>query len=398
MPTLLQISLSVSNHSVGGIAKSIGHCAIENGWNSYITYTDRILKTDCDSTLIKIGSNFDYFLHFLLTRFTDLHGLGSYFSTKKLIRKIEEINPDIIQIHNLHGYYLNYKLLFKYLNRVDIPVVWTFHDCWSFTGHCSHFVTVNCEKWKVNCNNCPLTRNYPKSFVDNSSYNYRLKKKIFTGNKNLHIITVSQWLADFVKESFLKAKDIRVIHNGIDINAFNYNMIKSKKTFTILGVSRIWNKNKGLYDLYKLRNLLDENYKIIIVGLTAEQVKDLPEGIEGITRTRDLNELMNLYKNANVLVNPTYADSFPTVNLEALACGTPVITYRTGGSPEAVDENTGIVVEQGNINGIIEAINTIRNTKDKYTPFLCRKRAEVLFDKDICFKKYIEFYKTLLNC
>jgi len=174
MPILLQISLSVTNRSVGGIAKQIGQKVIDKGWKSYITYTHQTELIESNSNLIKISSKADFYLHAILTRCFDLHGLGSYFSTRKLIRKIKDIKPDIIHLHNIHGYYLNYNVLFKYLNRKSIPVVWTLHDCWAFTGHCTHFVTANCYKWRTECNHCPLTREYPKSFIDNSKFNFRL--------------------------------------------------------------------------------------------------------------------------------------------------------------------------------------------------------------------------------
>ena len=397
MPTILQISLSVTNRSVGGIAKQIGQKAINNGWNSYITYTHQTELVECNSNLIKVSSKFDFYLHALLTRMFDLHGLGSIFSTYKLIHKIKDIKPDIIHLHNIHGYYLNYKILFKYLNNQPIPIVWTFHDCWPITGHCPHFISANCFKWKSECNHCPLTRSYPKSFIDNSNFNYRLKKKLFQINKNLHIVTVSHWLADIVKESFLKNNHIEVIHNGIDLNAFYPQDIEKDQRFTILGISSVWQKNKGLQDFYELRNKLDSGYRIILVGLTEEQLKKLPKGIDGFKRTSNTNDLNRLYSLANVFVNPTFADSFPTVNLESLACGVPVITYRTGGSPEAIDESTGVVVEQGDVDGLIKAIEKIKSDRELYTAENCRKRAESNFDKEKCFENYISLYEKIIN-
>lgn len=401
MPKLLQISLSVTNRSVGGIAKQIGQRAIANGWESYITYTHQTELSECDSRLIRVSSKFDFYLHALLTRCFDLHGLGSYFATKALVKQIKRIHPDVIQLHNLHGYYLNYKVLFDFLNqKTNVPVVWTFHDCWSFTGHCSHFVEANCEKWKTGCNSCQLTREYPKSYFDNSRYNYQKKKEAFSSNKNLHIVTVSQWLFDYVKQSFLGEKDVRVIHNGIDISKFKYkkkSKDRNKGKFIILGVSSVWNKSKGLYDFYELRKQLSDDYHIVLIGLTLEQIEKLPKGIEGHTRTSNVSELADYYTHADIFVNPTYADSFPTVNLEALACGIPVVTYRTGGSPEAVDEKTGIVVEQGDVEGLLNSIERIKESDNLYNGDLCRKRAEECFDKNNCYQQYINIYNELLN-
>jgi len=395
MPTLLQISLSVTNRSVGGIAKQIGQKAIEKGWISYITYTNQTELADCDSLLLKISSKTDFYLHALLTRCLDFHGIGSYFTTRKLIRKIKEIKPDIIHIHNIHGYYLNYIALFKYLNRISTPVVWTMHDCWPFTGHCTHFVSVNCNKWKTGCYKCPLTHEYPKAYFDNSKFNYKLKKKLFTSNKNLYIVPVSNWLADFVKESFLKNLTINIIHNGIDINLYHPKASKKDSIFTILGVSSSWQQNKGLFDFFELRKKLSSEYRIVLVGLTEAQINLLPDGIEGHRKTKSINELVNKYSLADVFVNLTYADSFPTVNLEALACGKPVITYLTGGSPEAIDISTGIVVKQGDLAGIIKAINKIKSHSKYYSAEHCRRRAEIYFDKDICFEKYITLYEQI---
>lgn len=398
MPTLFQISLSVTNRSVGGIAKHIGEKAIQKGWESFITYTHQTELAESNSKLIKISSKADFYLHALITRCFDSHGLGSYFSTLKLIREIEEIKPDIIHLHNIHGYYLNYDVLFNYLNSKPVPVVWTLHDCWAFTGHCTHFISANCFKWKTECNHCPLTREYPKSFIDNSRFNFQLKKKLFGANKNLHIVTVSNWLANFVNQSFLKNTLIDVIHNGIDLNVFHPQVkdIDDSK-FTILGVSSVWNKSKGLYDFYKLRRKLDIEYRIVLVGLTDKQIKELPDGIEGFTKTENVSELVEMYASADVFVNTTYADTFPTVNIEALACGKPVITYRTGGSPEAIDDSTGVVVEQGDVDSIIIAIEKIKSKGSVFYTKNCRRRAELYFDKDKCFDSYISLYDKILK-
>ena len=341
----------------------------------------------------------------LLSRLFDCHGLASRIATKRLVKQIKYISPDIIHLHNIHGYYINYKILFDYLNKVHIPIVWTMHDCWAFTGHCAHFVPVNCMRWKDReCDKCPLLKQYPKSYTDHSKFNLRLKQNVFAAHpKNIHIIAVSKWLQDFVRQSFLKDCNITTIYNGVDLQLFNMNVSITKplgidkNEKIILGVSSIWNNNKGLQDFKRLRYLLPPDVKIILIGLNPEQIRDLPKGILGIERTQNATELSNYYTIANVFVNPTYADSFPTVNLEAMACGTPVITYRTGGSPEAVTPETGIVVKQGNIDDLYDAINIVlRNGKDYYKQ-ACRKRVEEYFDKDKCFMQYIDLYNEILN-
>ena len=301
-----------------------------------------------------------------------------------------------MQLHNIHDHYLNYRLLFEYLNKTEIKVVWTMHDCWAFTGHCSHFITKGCERWKTDCFDCPLQREYPKTLFDRSKKNFTMKKNLFGANNNLTIIACSEWIANFVRQSFLKNKSIRVINNGVDLNVFknSASLCTNKKIFQVLAVSNVWNKDKGFDDILNLRKKLSSEYEMTIVGVTKQQLNSLPQGLVGIERTQNVQELVALYSKADVFINPTYADNFPTVNLEALACGTPVITYRTGGSPEAIDERTGVVVEQGDVNGLVEAI--YRMKEDPLSSADCRIRAEKCFDKDKCFEKYVELYEKLI--
>lgn len=392
---LLQIDSCLGVGSTGRITESIAQLAQSQGWTCYSIHGARYVKRPTCLDDFQSVSVFGEYLHFAESLFLDNHGLASRRATSRVIDHIKAIKPDIVHLHCVHGYYLNYKRLFEYLNETSIPVVWTFHDCWAFTGHCAHFVTAGCEKWKTGCYDCPLKRDYPSSWVDRSRRNYELKKSLFVANNNLHVIPASEWMAGFVRQSFLKDKDIRVIHNGVDINLFHPLPPVKSNRFRVLGVSGVWNKNKGLYDFFKLRQMLNkEQYEIVLVGLSKEQVSTLPEGISGVERASSAEALAVYYSSADVFVNPTYADTFPTVNLEALACGTPVVTYRTGGSPEAIDEQTGIVVEQGDVEGLAKAIQSI--DKAKYTD-ACRARAELLFDKDKCFAQYIELYNSLLT-
>ena len=395
MRTVLQLNVTANWGSTGKIAEAIGTIALESGWDSFIAYGRWFNPSR--SHLIKIGGRWEKYFHFAEQRIRDNEGLCSRGATKQFIRQIELIKPDVVQLHNIHDHYLNYQLLFEFLNQTDIKVVWTFHDCWAFTGHCFHFVTKDCMKWKTGCYECPMKRVIPKTLLDRSKKNYELKKQLFTENKNLTIVPCSDWMAGFVRQSFFKNKRIEVIKNGIDLRVFKpLNRNGGDDKFGILAVSSVWNEGKGLYDILELRELLSDVYSITIVGLTAEQVDNMPIGIIGIERTQNVNELVQLYSNADVLINPTYADTFPTVNLEALACGTPVITYRTGGSPEAIDESTGLVVEQGDIEGMAEAIKLICSRDRKQYTTACRKRAEEHFDKDKCFEHYLELYAGLI--
>lgn len=389
---LLQLNVTANWGSTGKIAEGIGLAAMVRGWESTIAY-GRMMNPS-QSQLIKVGSKIDPYLHYVRHRLLDQEGLGSKGATKKFIKEIDSLEPDIIHLHNIHDHWLNYPLLFDYFASIDTPIVWTFHDCWAFTGGCAHFENDNCFSWKQD----QCTGNCPKKHRK-AQLQFRLRKeKIGLIGSRLNIVCVSQWLADYANQSFLGGVGARtmVINNGIDINGV-FTPNGRNKDRMILGVSNVWPAYKGLDDFVQLRNLLPENIKICIVGLSQEQVKTLPAGINGITRTANVAELADLYKRATVFVNPTYNDSFPTVNLEALACGTPVITYRTGGSPEAVDSETGIVIDKGEIESLAGAIMKVIDNPDLLPASACRARAEAHFDKNIQFGKYIDLYDSLSN-
>jgi putative colanic acid biosynthesis glycosyltransferase len=405
MPTLLQISIEVNSGSVGKIAEQIGETVLEKGWSSYITYARN--NNPSKSEVIKIGNKLDLYEHGLETRIFDNHCFSSRSATKNLIKTIDQINPDIIHLHHLHGYFINIDILFKYLKKRTTAVIWTFHDCWSFTGHCAYFDFVGCEKWKTECHHCEQKNEYPKSLVfDRSRKNYRDKKRIFNSIDNLTIVPVSYWLAEKVKDSFLMDHACQVIQNGIDLNTFYiknsrhalnklYNL---ENKFVILGVASTWEKRKGLDEFIKLADLIDSKlYTIILVGLSNFQISKLPKTIIGIERTENIGQLADLYSTADVFLNPTFEDTFPTTNLEALACGTPVVTYRTGGSVESIDESTGIVVDKGDVNGLIIAIEKIKNKGKYFYENNCREHAIKNFDRKIKFKNYLDLYEKKLE-
>lgn len=398
MPKLLQINVCSNWGSTGKIAEQIGLCAQAHGWESYVAYGRA--SNPSQNKLIKVGSKLDVYEHYAENRIFDNDGLASRWSTKKLVKTIAELKPDIIHLHNIHDHFLNYRILFEFFNSINTPVVWTLHDCWNFTGGCAYFDSVDCMRWKSGCGQCPLRKN---KFVDRSQMHYQLRKNLF-GSKNLVLVPVSNWIGGFLSESFLKDKPVKVIHNGIDISRFkpfDNSRVNEKyglaDKFVVIGVALPWSARKGLDDFKKMAERLDDSFRIILVGLSDEQMKSLPEKVIGIKRTSNVTELAELYSAADVFVNSTYSDNFPTTNLEALACGTPVITYRTGGSPEAIDENTGAVVEQGNLGALCEKIKDFKSTDFKKNhSAACRKRAEECFDKDKCFEKYIELYEQIL--
>lgn len=399
---ILQINVTYNWGSHGRIAEDIGQLVIEKGGKNYIAF-GRYSNLGI-SQPIKIGSQWGIYKHVIQTRLFDRHGLASKSATRKLVKKIQEIKPDIIHLHNIHGYYLNYRILFNFLSTIDTPIVWTLHDCWAFTGHCSHFTFIQCEYWKAKCHNCPQLKEYPSSlFFDRSEKNYVDKQKAFTIIKNMTIIPVSHWLSDEVKQSFLKKYPIKVIHNGINLDNFTpQNISKSdkriKSKFVILGVANVWSNRKGLIDFIRLQQLLSKDYSIILIGLSARQIKQLPKGIIGIQRTNSIKELAEYYSISDVFLNPTWEDTFPTTNLEALACGTPVITYRTGGCIEAIDDKTGAIVEPGNIKQLAEKTEWMCNRRDiEQVRIDCRKRAVELFDKNNRYEDYYQLYLKLLN-
>lgn len=392
MLKLLQINECL-NLSTGKIAQQIGETAIAHGWESWIVYSGREKEMFSKSNLIRVGNYVDACLHYINQRFFDNEGLSSSHYTKELILKIDSINPNVIHLHNIHDHWLNYSILFAYLAQKNIPIVWTQHDCWAFTGGGMYFDMLGCNNWIDGCHNCQDKR----SIIFNQSVrNFNFKQNALAEIKNLTFVPVSDWLTKLMRKSVQKQRSIVTIHNGIDLEVFKPILKKDPKEnkFRIIGVAAVWDARKGLDDFIRLGSLLPSDFEITLVGLDEQQIKRLPQGIIGITKTSNVSELAELYSNSDVFVNPTYSDNFPTTNIEALACGTPVITYRTGGSPEAVDEYTGVVIEQGNIEALVEAIYMMK--RKPLSSEACRKRAENLFDKNICFEKYIRLYRQLL--
>lgn len=402
MEKLLQINLSANWGSHGKIASQIGDVAISHGWESYIAYGRAC--NPCSSKLIKIGGQWDIYEHLIETRLFDNHGLASRRATKKFIKQIDELKPDIIHLHNIHGYYLNYRILFEYLQGLSIPVVWTLHDFWAVTGHCGHFIQANCNKWKTGCYDCPQSKTeYPTSlFSDRSKNNYLEKRELFTSLKNLSIVTVSQWVKNMIDESFFKDIPSQVIYNGLDLNIFQPTKSSLKNKLGIpddkpivLGVASVWAEHRGLKHFVELSK--DNTYQIVLIGIKDNQRESLPSNIITIPRTSDQKELAEYYSIADVYANPTYLETLSMTNIEAQACGTPVVTFRSGGAPETVAESTGIVVEQGNESAMHEAIlQLIREGKNKYSE-ACVRRASDLFDMHDRYNDYFALYQNLLN-
>lgn len=401
---LLQINITANWGSHGKIAEGIGNVVMSHGWESHVAYGR--WANPSSSQLYHIGSMMDERIHGVGSRLFDNHGLMSKRATIQLLNYVEQLNPDIIHLHNIHGYYLNYPELFSFFSQANKPVVWTLHDCWPYTGHCAHYMYVHCDRWKTHCEFCPQKRSYPASLLLDCSYrNYDMKKQAFLSVPNLTLVPVSKWLEGDLRQSFLKDCRIQQIYNGIDINVFKpqtdtkaimekYNIPSGKRV--LLGVASNWWR-KGFEDFLQLRRLLDDKYVIVLVGLDEKRMKSLPKGVIGIRRTENVTDLCGLYSLADAFLNLTLEDNMPTTNLEALACGTPVITYRTGGSPEAIDELTGHVVMQGNLEAVCKLVESVCNRGETVYASACRQRVLDKFCSSKQFEKYYDLYCQLLG-
>ena len=349
--------------STGRICTDLAEMLEQKGHKVKIAYGRESVPRQYQKYAVRIGNDIDCKMHGIATRVFDRHGFASKNSTKNFLAWAEKYNPDVLHLHNLHGYYINIEMLFDWIkSRPNMKVIWTLHDCWAFTGHCSYFSYVKCNKWKRRCKNCPQKRDYPASyFIDNSENNFLRKRNAFTGVENMTIVTPSKWLAGLVKQSFLKEYPVKVIHNGIDTDVFKPTLSNFRKKYhlenkkIILGVASTWDRRKGFEDFIKLAGMLDDTYRIVLVGLSAKQMKIIPDNIVGIMRTNNTKELAAIYTAADVFLNLTYEDNYPTVNLEAQACGTPCITYNTGGSVESVSKNS--VISQGDMKEILKIVN-----------------------------------------
>ena len=391
---VVQINSECGKGSTGKIVTAISDLLFEKGIENYIFYSGNHKSTYHRGIMIQKKAGIR--IHQILSRVFGDQGFHSYFSTLRLIKMIKKINPDVILMHNLHGYYLHLGVLFCYLKKFDGKVFWTLHDCWAFTGHCTHFTIEKCDRWKKECGNCPQIHKYPYSwFFDRSKKLYQKKKKLFLSVKDMTIITPSEWLSGLVKESFLSEYPCKVINNGIDIEIFKptkndfkvKHSIENKKM--VLGVASVWSYEKGLDVFINLAQKLDDSkYKIVMVGTDDSIDKQLPKNIISIHRTNNQKELAEIYSAADVFLNPTREDNYPSVNMEAIACGTKVVAFDTGGCQEILSNFNGTIIKDKSLENVIKAIVAVtsdlqdgeRHTKDLHQ-----------FDQKICFEKYAEF-------
>lgn len=384
-----------------GIAEQLERSGGECICFSPVTVTNRIKEPD--HRYEKIGTFNSRRLNVLLGRITGSDGCFSLFVTLKLIKKIKRFSPDIMHLHNIHGGYVNIPLLFRFAEKHNVRVVWTLHDCWAFTGHCPHYDMIGCKKWQTECHDCPIWREYPQSVFDNSKRMFHLKEKWYGNFNSLTLVTPSRWLAEQVEKSFLSHCRISVINNGIDLDTFkpkptNFRVEHdmTDEQIMLLGVSFVWNDKKGLDVFKQLSERLDpDKYRIVLVGADKSVIASLPENIIAIERTQNKDELVEIYSAADVFINPTREDTFPTVNIESLACGTPVITFDVGGASETIDKTCGEAVPKDDINFMEEKINYVCDRKP-FSENNCRQRA-LKFDKKDRFKEYVELYRSIMD-
>lgn len=403
MLKLVQFNPVVGFGSTGRIVEQIGQFVQSKGWQSHIVYSGRP-QGHSRSNLIQVGTSWDTYNHAIQTRLFDKHGLYSTNATRKLVQTLEKIEPDVIHFHNIHGYYLNYEIIIDYVNAYDIPVIWTFHDFWPITGHCSYFSDVECEKWKKTCFDCPKTSFYPKSYVDNSTFNFKKKKEVFTSIKNLTVTPVSEWAASLVRASFLANADIKPIYNGIDLGVFKQREFLSLKVkyglqgkLVLLALATTWGKRKGWDDYIALAKRLNADTALVMIGVTEKQAKELPANVKTIKRTNDLNELVDWYNIADIVMNLSYQETFGLTTVEGFACGTPSIVYNRTASPELMTDDVGEVVEAGDIDGVVQAIQKIRlKGKESYMN-ACLGHVRDKFDANDRYADYLALYKEKLD-
>ncbi len=345
------------------------------------------------------GTFFERWIHNAVGRIFGCNGLLSVRGTRQLVRQLKKNETEIVHLHNLHSYCINFPVLMRYVRKNDIKLVWTLHDCWTFTGHCPHFEAVGCDRWKTGCHSCPQYREYPQSLIDNSAYMYRLKKKWFGSMEKLITVTPSRWLAERVEESFLGVHTVSVINNGVDTEIFTpaasdfRSRYGCEDKYIVLGAAYSWSRRKGLDVFIRLASMLGEKYRIVLVGTGENTDKFLPENIISVHRINDPLEMAKLYSAADVFVNPTLEDTYPSVNLEALACGTPVLTFESGGSAECIDAMCGSAVAKNDIDAL--AAEIVRITEKKtYASQSCVRRASEL-GKEAFFEKYLRLYEEL---
>ena len=394
---VLMINSVCGIRSTGRICTDLSDVLKLHGHECRIIYGRESVPEQYSNIAYRIGSEWNIKTNGLLSRLFDNEGFNAKKQTTQLVSFIEEYKPGIIHLHNLHGYYINIQILFNYLARINIPVVWTMHDCWPVTGHCTYFSTINCQKWKTGCHHCDKVSSYPRSFIiDASRQNWLKKKKLFLSLQKLHIVTPSKWLAEIMRNSFFYQFPISVIPNGIDLEKFKptYSEFRKKRHLEnkkiVLGAATAWGDNKGLSEFIQLQDELGEDYQVVLVGVTNKILKKLPKRIIGIDRTNNVNDLAGLYSTADVFLNAGKQETMGLTTVEAMACGTPVVASNLTAVPEVVDEKGGVVIEDYSVKTMAEKIRQVVSSEYRYT-----RETAYRYEKRQQYEKYITLYESL---
>lgn len=400
---LLIINVALNWGSTGHIAEHIGLLAIEEGWEVYMAHGARYINQSALQSY-QVESKVGEMFHYLGSSLCDAQGLGSRTATIRFIKYIDSIKPDVIHLHNIHGCFLNFPLLFEHLHKNQIPVIWTLHDCWSFTGHCTYFERNGCEKWMTGCYDCPSSKDFPKSwFYDGSKRNYELKKKCFLGLDRVVLVPVSEWLGGLVKKSFMGVYPIHVITNGVDVSVFKEvkNDIRErlgiKANYMLLAVAQGFDDRKGVRDYAQLSLMLSDDYQLVLVGATEEDKKVLPKNILALGPTNGVKELVEFYSAADILLSLSYEETFGLTIAEGMACGTPAVIYDNTGQAEIVTPETGFKVTTGDIDSIKAAIEKVCSKGRFSYSQACRYRVEKCFNKDDRYEKYVRMYDKMVE-
>ncbi|NLO86229.1 MAG: glycosyltransferase [Clostridiales bacterium] len=397
---IFQLNTFCGIKSTGRITTEIAKLVAADGGECLIGYGAGEVPSELEYYAYRIGTPIERKIHGGMRKLFDAEGYGSHIGTKQLISKMNQFKPQLVHLHNIHGCYLNHEMLFQYLNDIAVPVVWTLHDCWSFTGHCAYFDYAQCDKWQTHCHHCPQQSSYPINIgLDGSSRNYHHKKRMFTKLKNLTFVPPCEWMKEPLSKSFMSDYEVRTIVNGVNLAVFKPSENDIRKRYHIdrkhivLSAASEWDARKGLRYLLEASKQLGDDYQFVVIGLSGEQVKALPSDFIGITHTDSTEDLVAWYTAADCFANPTMEDNMPMVNLEALGCGTPIAVFRTGGCPEAVDESCGIVVDKEDVPSLAQAIETLCHSSHKMQAD-CLKRSK-LFDSEKTFLAYLDLYKEL---
>lgn len=401
MPKLLIINVALNWGSTGRIAEQVGALAKDDGWDVMIAHGARY-QNPSEFDHYQVSTSLEEKVHWLISQLWDGQGRGSWCATRRFLKRIDSFKPNVVHMHVIHGYYMNYGLLMDYFKEKNIPVVWTLHDCWAFTGHCAYFTSANCEKWKTQCCKCPIPHDFPNTYLDKSKANYNRKKKVYGDMQNLVLAPVSQWLGDLVKESFLGKHDIQVVYNGIDVDVFKPSVSNFKEKlgiegkYLLLGVAQGFDERKGLKDFFKLSEMLPDDYQVVLLGAMEDEIAIAPKSVIALPKTESLQELVEAYSAADVLLSLSYEETFGLTPVEAMACGTPAIVYNNTAQPEHITPETGFVVENGDLDTLVARIKILCETGKATYSSACRERAVNVYDKDKCYRKYIDLFTSLI--